>query len=130
VDQTKNKKTMDLIKVAESSFAPEAVKEHPDFKSGDTITVHYKIIEGNKERIQNYRGVVIQRKGSGAAETFTVRKVSGGIGVERIFPINSPFIDQIELNKKGKVRRARIYYLRDLTGKKARIKEKKQKVEA
>ncbi|NVO11272.1 MAG: 50S ribosomal protein L19 [Bacteroidales bacterium] len=121
---------MDLIKVAESSFA-EAIKEHPEFKSGDTITVHYKIIEGSKERIQNYRGVVIQRKGSGGAtETFTVRKVSGGVGVERIFPLNSPFIDKIEVNKKGKVRRARIYYLRDLTGKKARIKEKKQKVEA
>jgi len=129
VEQTKKPKKMDLIKVAESSFA-EAIKEHPEFKSGDTITVHYKIIEGNKERIQNYRGVVIQRKGSGATETFTVRKVSGGVGVERIFPINSPFIDKIELNKKGKVRRARIYYLRDLTGKKARIKEKKQKVEA
>jgi large subunit ribosomal protein L19 len=120
---------MDLIKVAESSFAAEAIKEHPDFRSGDTITVHYKIIEGNKERIQNYRGVVIQRKGSGATESFTVRKVSGGIGVERIFPLHSPFIDQIEVNKKGKVRRARIYYLRDLTGKKARIKEKKRKAE-
>lgn len=119
---------MDLIKVAESSFT-EGTKEYPEFRSGDTITVHYKIIEGNKERIQNYRGVVIQRKGSGATESFTVRKVSGGVGVERIFPLNSPFIDQIEVNKKGKVRRARIYYLRDLTGKKARIKEKKQKVE-
>ncbi len=119
---------MDLIKVAENSFAIEA-KEFPEFRSGDTITVHYKIIEGNKERIQNYRGVVIQRKGSGATESFTVRKISGGVGVERIFPLNSPFIDQIEVNKKGKVRRARIYYLRDLTGKKARIKEKKQKVE-
>jgi large subunit ribosomal protein L19 len=128
VEQTNKKTTMDLIKVAESSFATET-KEHPEFKSGDTITVHYKIIEGNKERIQNYRGVVIQRKGSGATESFTVRKVSGGVGVERIFPLNSPFIDQIEVNKKGKVRRARIYYLRDLTGKKARIKEKKQKVE-
>ena len=120
---------MDLIKVAENSFS-EGIKEFPEFKSGDTITVHYKIIEGNKERIQNYRGVVIQRKGSGATESFTVRKVSGGIGVERIFPLNSPFIDKIDVNKKGKVRRARIYYLRDLTGKKARIKEKKQKVEA
>ncbi|MHC1704309.1 MAG: 50S ribosomal protein L19 [Tenuifilaceae bacterium] len=119
---------MDLIKVAENSF--EVKKDFLDFKSGDTITVHYKIIEGSKERIQNYRGVVIQRKGSGATETFTVRKVSGGVGVERIFPLNSPFIDKIEVNKKGKVRRARIYYLRDLTGKKARIKEKKQKVEA
>jgi large subunit ribosomal protein L19 len=129
VEQTKNKNKMDLIKVAENSFA-EVVKEFPEFRSGDTVTVHYKIIEGNKERIQNYRGVVIQRKGSGATETFTVRKVSGGIGVERIFPLNSPFIDKIDVNKKGKVRRARIYYLRDLTGKKARIKEKKQKVEA
>ena len=119
---------MDLIKVAENSFAIEA-KEHPDFRSGDTITDSYKIIEGNKERIQNYRGVVIQRKGSAATETFTVRKVSGGIGVERIFPINSPFIDKIEVNKRGKVRRARIFYLRDLTGKKARIKEKKRKAE-
>lgn len=128
MEQTNKKTTMDLIKVAESSFATEA-KEYPEFKSGDTITVHYKIVEGNKERIQNYRGVVIQRKGSGATESFTVRKVSGGVGVERIFPLNSPFIDQIELNKKGKVRRARIYYLRDLTGKKARIKEKKQKIE-
>lgn len=119
---------MDLIKVAENSFA-EGVKEFPEFKSGDTITVHYKIVEGNKERIQNYRGVVIQRKGSGSSETFTVRKISGGVGVERIFPLNSPFIDKIELNKAGKVRRARIYYLRDLTGKKARIKEKKMKIE-
>lgn len=118
---------MDLIKVAENSF--EVKKEYPEFRSGDTITVHYKIIEGNKERIQNYRGVVIQRKGSSATETFTVRKVSGGVGVERIFPLLSPFIDKIEVNKKGKVRRARIYYLRDLTGKKARIKEKKMKVE-
>ena len=121
---------MDLIKVAENSFVSEgAKKEFPEFKSGDTITVHYKIIEGNKERIQNYRGVVIQRKGSGATETFTVRKISGGVGVERIFPLNSPFIDKIDVNKNGKVRRARIFYLRDLTGKKARIKEKKMRIE-
>ncbi len=120
-------KTMDFIKVAENSFKVE--KEFPEFKSGDTITVHYKIVEGNKERIQNFRGVVIQRKGTGASETFTVRKISGGIGVERIFPLNSPFIDKIDLNKSGKVRRARIYYLRNLTGKKARIKEKKMRVE-
>jgi len=118
---------MDFIKVAENSFKVE--KEFPSFRSGDTITVHYKIVEGNKERIQNYRGVVIQRKGSGSSETFTVRKISGGIGVERIFPLNSPFIEKIELNKTGKVRRARIYYLRNLTGKKARIKEKKMRVE-
>jgi len=98
---------------------------YPDFKSGDTITVHYKIREGNKERIQQFKGVVLQRKGSGLDETFTVRKISGNIGVERIFPINSPFIDKIDVNKKGHVRRARIFYLRDLTGKKARIQEKR-----
>lgn len=113
---------MDLIRVAEQSF--EAFNELPDFKSGDTITVHYKIKEGNKERIQSFRGVVIQRKGTGSTKTFTVRKISSGVGVERIFPLNSPFIDKVELNKVGKVRRARIFYLRDLTGKKARIKEK------
>ena len=114
---------MDLIKVAENAFAVE--KSYPDFASGDTITVSYKIIEGNKERIQNFRGVVIQRKGEGSGETFTVRKMSGNTGVERIFPANSPFIDSITINKKGKVRRARIYYFRGLTGKKARIKEKR-----
>lgn len=114
---------MDLLKVAESQFTSK--KDYPDFASGDTITVHYKIIEGNKERIQNFRGVVLQRKGSGATETFTVRKMSGNIGVERIFPLASPFIEQIEVNKKGRVRRARIFYLRNLTGKKARIQEKR-----
>jgi len=118
---------MDLIKVAEESFASK--KEYPSFKSGDTVVVHYKIVEGSKERIQNYRGVVIQRRGVGATETFTVRKVSGGVGVERIFPLNSPFIEKIEVAKEGKVRRARIYYLRNLTGKKARIKEKKRKLD-
>ncbi len=100
-------------------------KEWPDFKSGDTITVHYKIKEGDKERIQQFRGIVLQRRNEGAVETFTIRKMSGNIGVERIIPINSPMIDKIEVNKKGKVRRARIFYLRDLTGKKARIKEKR-----
>lgn len=119
---------MELIKIAEQAFEVEQL-QHPDFKSGDTVTVHYKIKEGAKERIQNFRGVVIQRKGSGVTETFTVRKISGGIGVERIFPYHSPFIDKIELNKAGKVRRARIYYLRDLTGKKARIKEKVVKID-
>jgi large subunit ribosomal protein L19 len=99
--------------------------EYPKFIAGDTITVHYRIIEGNKERIQQFRGVVIQRAGSGNTETFTVRKISGNIGVERIFPIASPFISKIEINKHGKVRRARIFYIRDLTGKKARIREKK-----
>jgi large subunit ribosomal protein L19 len=115
---------MDLIKVAQQAFVAEA-KEHPQFSSGDTITVHYKIREGNKERIQNFRGVVIQTKGTGVTKTFTVRKMSGNIGVERIFPLYSPFIDQIEVNKKGSVRRAKLFYLRDLTGKKARIKEKR-----
>ncbi|MDD2491403.1 MAG: 50S ribosomal protein L19 [Bacteroidales bacterium] len=115
---------MDLIKIAEQAFAGE-VKNLPDFKAGDTITVTYKIKEENKERLQNYRGVVIQRRGSGISETFTVRKMSNGVGVERIFPITSPFIDSIEVNKRGKVRRARIFYLRALTGKKARIKERK-----
>ena len=97
----------------------------PKFKAGDTVTVHYKIKEGNKERIQQYRGVVMQRSGgTGLTATFTVRKMSGNIGVERIFPVASPFIDKVEVNKFGKVRRARIFYLRNLTGKKARIREK------
>lgn len=101
------------------------VNDVPNFAAGDTLTVYYKIREGNKERIQFFKGVVIQRKGIGSTETFTIRKMSSGIGVERIFPVNSPLIDRIELNKKGKVRRARIFYLRKLTGKSARIKEKR-----
>ena len=100
-------------------------KEYPAFKAGDKVTVHYKIREGNKERIQPFQGVVIQRRGAGATETFTVRKISGNIGVERIFPINSPFIERIDLNRHGVVRRARIFYLRELRGKKTRIKEKR-----
>jgi len=115
---------MDLIKVAENAFAVEK-KDLPKFGAGDTITVHYKIKEGSKERIQDYRGVVLQIKGEGVKKTFTVRKISNNIGVERIFPMFSPFIDSIELNKKGVVRRKRIFYLRKLTGKKARIKEKR-----
>ena len=99
---------------------------HPKFKAGDTITVHYKIKEGEKERIQQYQGVVIQRKGSGITESFTVRKMSNGVGVERVFPVSSPFIDKVEINKVGVVRRARLFYLRELTGKAARIAEKKQ----
>jgi large subunit ribosomal protein L19 len=114
---------MDLLKVAENQFSIN--KEFPAFGAGDTITVHYKIKEGNKERIQQFRGVVLQRKGTGIKETFTVRKISGNIGVERIFPLTSPFIDQIDINKKGSVRRAKIFYLRNLTGKKARIQEKR-----
>ena len=117
-----NFRAMNLMNVVEKEFAVKS--EFPKFRAGDTITVHYKIVEGNKERIQQYRGVVIQRSGSGNTETFTVRKMSGNIGVERIFPIASPFIDKVEVNKYGKVRRARIFYLRNLTGKKARIKEK------
>lgn len=100
-------------------------KEFPSFKAGDTITISYKIKEGNKERIQQFQGVVLQRSGSGSTETFTVRKISGNTGVERIFPVASPFIESIEVNKRGVVRRARIFYLRKLTGKKARIKEKR-----
>ena len=98
-------------------------KEIPSFKAGDTITVYYTIKEGDKERTQLFKGDVIQRKGTGGTETFTIRKISHSVGVERIFPINSPLIEKIEVNKQGRVRRARIYYLRELTGKKARIKE-------
>lgn len=98
--------------------------QHPEFKAGDTITVHYKIKEGDKERIQSFTGVVIQIKNHPETRTFTVRKISHGVGVERIFPLNSPYIEQIEVLKKGKVRRARIYYIRNLSGKSARIKER------
>lgn len=119
---------MDLMKLVEKEIAAE--KSFPEFKAGDTITVNYKIKEGNKERIQQFRGVVIQRRGKGVTATFTVRKMSGNIGVERIFPVNSPFIDGIEVNKVGSVRRARIFYFRNLTGKKAKIKEKKNVVSA
>ncbi len=113
---------MDLVKFVNEQ---NPKNELPDFKSGDTITVHYKIREGNKERIQQYQGVVIQRAGSGSNQTFTVRKVSNSIGVERIFPVNSPNIEKVEVNTRGVVRRAKLFYLRGLTGKKARIKEKR-----
>ena len=116
---------MDLLKVAEQAFANENVAKYPEFKAGDTITVTCKIKEGDKFRLQDFRGVVIQISGATPlTRTFTVRKVSGGVGVERIFPYQSPFIDSITVNKYGKVRRARIFYLRDLAGKKARIKER------
>ncbi len=114
---------MNLMDVVKENYATQS--EFPVFNSGDTITVHYKIKEGNKERIQQFRGTVVQRRGSGNTETFTVRKMSGNIGVERIFPIASPFIDKIEVNKHGRVRRSRIFYFRELTGKRARIQEKK-----
>jgi large subunit ribosomal protein L19 len=117
---------MDLIKIAEEAFATN--KTYPSFKAGDTITVAYRIVEGTKERIQLYRGVVIKISGDREKKRFTVRKMSGTIGVERIFPLESPAIESIEVNKVGKVRRAKLYYLRKLTGKKARIKEKKVNV--
>ncbi|MDR0542674.1 MAG: 50S ribosomal protein L19 [Dysgonamonadaceae bacterium] len=116
---------MDLIKVAEQAFVNEKKQSYPKFKSGDTVTVAYRIKEGNKERVQQYRGVVIKISGHGDSKRFTVRKMSENVGVERIFPLNSPFIESIVLNKVGKVRRAKLYYLRALTGKKARIKEKR-----
>ena len=102
------------------------IKSVPNFKAGDSISVNYKIQEGNKERIQTFKGVCLKRQGQGITQTFTVRKMSNGVGVERVFPINSPYIDKVEVNKVGIVRRARLYYLRNLTGKAARITEKKQ----
>ncbi|WP_242203686.1 50S ribosomal protein L19 [Aestuariivivens insulae] len=110
-----------LVKFVQDEFVTK--KDLPEFGAGDTITVYYEIKEGNKTRTQFFRGTVIQRRGSGASETFTIRKMSGSIGVERIFPINLPALQKIEVNKRGKVRRARIFYFRGLTGKKARIKE-------
>lgn len=116
----------DLIKLIEAEYQ-EKRNALPDFSTGDTINVHVKIKEGNKERIQQYQGVVIQRKNSGTnGETFTVRKISNGIAVERIFPSASPTIDKVELLRKGSVRRARLYYLRDKKGKSARIKENRK----
>ena len=113
-----------LVKFVEEQFVE--TKDLPSFSSGDTITVYYEIREGDKTRTQFFKGVVLQRRGSGSTETFTIRKMSGSIGVERIFPILSPAVEKIEVNKEGSVRRARIYYLRGLTGKKARIKEKRR----
>ncbi|MDP2175172.1 MAG: 50S ribosomal protein L19 [Bacteroidota bacterium] len=113
---------MDLIKLVEQEYLKT---ELPEFKAGDKVTVHYKIKEGNKERIQLFQGDVLQRRNSGLNATFTVRKISNGVGVERIFPLHSPNISKIEVNKVGKVRRARIFYLRGLSGKAARIAEKR-----
>lgn len=110
-----------LIKFVQDEFVTK--KEIPSFKSGDTITVYYEIREGEKVRTQFFKGVVIQIKGTGLTKTFTIRKMSGTIGIERIFPFNLPAIQKIEVNKRGKVRRSRIYYFRELRGKKARIKE-------
>ena len=113
-----------IIKLASESFVVK--REHPEFKSGDTVTVTVRIHEEgkNQERLQKFRGVIIQRRGAGLTQTFTIRKMSGSVGVERIFPINCPTIQSIEVNKIGVVRRARIFYYRELKGKKARIKEK------
>lgn len=115
---------MDFIKGVQNDLTQ--IQELPAFAAGDTVVVSYKIKEGAKERLQKYQGVVIQRRGSGATETFTVRKMSGTIGVERIFPVSSPFIDEIQILKVGKVRRARIFYQRERTGKSARIREKRR----
>ena len=115
----------DLMKFVQNEFV--AKKEFPVFAAGYTITVYYEIREGEKTRTQFFKGVVIQRRGIGATETFTIRKMSGAIGVERIFPINMPALQKVEVNQRGKVRRARIFYFRDLTGKKAKIKERRYK---
>jgi large subunit ribosomal protein L19 len=112
---------MDIIKELENEL--NEMKDWPKFGAGDTLIVTYKIKEGDKERLQSFQGVVLQRRGEGVNETFTIRKMSGTVGVERIFPVNLPALQKIEINKKGKVRRARIFYFRGLTGKKARIKE-------
>lgn len=113
----------ELIQYVEDNFI--TTQEFPKFKAGDTVNVSYRIVEGSKERIQNFQGVVLQIKGNGVNKTFTVRKISGGIGVERVFPFTSPMIAEVKVVKRGVVRRARIYYLRNLTGKKARIKERR-----
>ncbi len=110
---------MEALRVIEAPFLKDGL---PDFRAGDTLRVHVKVVEGNKERIQVFQGVVIGRKGGGIRETFTVRKVSGGVGVERVFPLHSPSIDRLEVVRRGHVRRAKLYYLRDLQGKAARIR--------
>ena len=114
----------DLMKFVQDEVATK--NEFPNFGAGDTITVYYEIKEGEKTRTQFFKGVVIQRKGSGNTETFTIRKMSGAVGVERIFPVNLPALQKVEVNQRGKVRRARIYYFRELTGKKAKIKERRR----
>lgn len=115
--------TMDAIAFVQDQMNPK--KPFPNFRAGDNVTVNYRIVEGNKERIQSFKGDVIKRQGHGQTATFTVRKISDGIGVERLFPLYSPNIESIAVNKVGKVRRARLYYLRERSGKSARIKEKR-----
>ncbi|MEX0890041.1 MAG: 50S ribosomal protein L19 [Balneolaceae bacterium] len=114
---------MDKLRLIEQTVVNDEI---PEFTAGDTVNIHYRVREGEKERIQQYKGVVINERGSGANKTFTVRKMSGSVGVERIFPLYSPFIAQIEVVKKGKVRRSKLFYLRTLRGKAARIQEKDQ----
>ncbi len=117
----------EIMKLVESR---EARTDIPNFEPGDTVRVHVKVKEGDKERIQVFQGVVMSRKGGGTRQMFTVRKISGGVGVERMFPLYSPSIDRIEVERHGRVRRAKLYYLRDLRGKAARIEEKRQGKEA
>lgn len=114
----------DLVKFVQDEFVTK--KDFPEFNAGDTITVYYEIKEGEKTRTQFFKGVVIQKRGAGITETFTIRKMSGSVGVERIFPINMPALQKVEVNQRGKVRRARIFYFRELTGKKAKIKERRR----
>ncbi len=121
----KNLKMENLVKFVQDEFVTK--NEFPQFQAGDTITVYYEIKEGDKTRTQFFRGTVIQKRGTGTSETFTIRKMSGTVGVERIFPINLKKKKKIEVNKQGRVRRARIFYFRDLTGKKAKIKERRRK---
>ena len=116
---------MEALRVIEAPFLKDGL---PDFRAGDTVRVHVKVVEGNKERNQVFQGVVIGRKGGGIRETFTARKVSGGVGVERVFPLHSPSIDRIEVVRRGRVRRAKLYYLRDLQGKAARIRERREEL--
>ena len=120
--------TMNLLKYAEEQILVK--RNVPEFRAGDTVTVNYKIKEGDKERVQQFTGTVIQKRGDGNVKTFTVRKISNGVGVERIFPLNSPFIESIEVDKRGEVRRAKLFYLRAAIGKKAKIDELKEEVEA
>ena len=116
---------MEALRLVEAPFLKEGL---PDFRPGDTVRVHVKVVEGNKERIQVFQGVVMGRKGGGIRETFNVRKVSGGVGVERLFPLHSPSIERIEVVRRGRVRRAKLYYLRNLQGKAARIRERREEI--
>ena len=125
---TLNLRVMNAVQYVHDQLAGK--KELPKFKAGDNVTVNYKVVEGNKSRIQGFKGDVIKRQGTGQTATFTVRKISDGVGVERTFPVYSPNIESIEVNKSGRVRRAKLYYLRGRSGKSARIKEKRMAVEA